>query len=153
MSRTWDFWMLNMVVYKVTIVGLWEGKHTQTEIITESHECCFFTCVATTLLGPRPSYRWGSEITHGHTTPGRTLLNKWSTRPRDLSLTAYNNHKRQTPMPPAGFEPTVSASGRPQTQASGRASTSFGECCFYSECWHSFISFWCLPRLVLWDCT
>ena len=45
-SRTWDLWMLSMVVYKVTIVGLWEGKHTQTEIITESQEYSFFLPVS-----------------------------------------------------------------------------------------------------------
>jgi len=36
-------------------------------------------------------------------------------RPTDLYLTAPNTHKRQTPMAPAGFKPTIPASQRQQT--------------------------------------
>jgi hypothetical protein len=43
----------------------------------------------------------GFTITHifRHTTLGRTPLDEWSTRRRDLYLTTHNNHKRQTFMP------------------------------------------------------
>ena len=34
------------------------------------------------------------------TTVGRTPLNEWSVRRRDLYLTTHNNHNRQTSMPP-----------------------------------------------------
>jgi hypothetical protein len=40
-----------------------------------------------------------------HTTLGRTPLDEWSARRRDLYLTIHNTHKWQTSMPPAGFEP------------------------------------------------
>jgi len=49
------------------------------------------------------------------TTLGRTPLDEWSARSRDLYLTTHNSHKRQTSMTAAGFEPTISAGERPQT--------------------------------------
>ena len=48
---------------------------------------------------------------------GRTPLDDWSARHRDLYLTTHNTHNRQTSMPPAGFEPTISAGERPKTYA------------------------------------
>ena len=64
--------------------------------------------------GPSPPH-WGFMITFRHTTLGRTPLDEWLARRRDLYLTTHNTHNRQTPMPPAGFEPTISACERPQT--------------------------------------
>ena len=52
-----------------------------------------------------------------HATLGRTPLDEWTARRRDLCLTTHNTHKRQAFMPPAGFEPTIPASERPQTHA------------------------------------
>jgi len=52
-----------------------------------------------------------------HTTVSRTPLNDWSARSRDLYLTTHSTHKRQTGRPPAGFEPTIPASERPQTHS------------------------------------
>ena len=46
-------------------------------------------------------------------TVGRTPLDEWSVRRRDLYLTTHNTHNRQTSMPPVGFEPTISAGERP----------------------------------------
>ena len=42
-------------------------------------------------------------------TVGRTPLNEWSARRRDLYLTTHDTHNRQISMPPVGFEPTISA--------------------------------------------
>ena len=51
---------------------------------------------ATTPSGEgRPHYR-GFTILLRHTTLGRTPLDKWSARRRDLYLTAHNTHNRQT---------------------------------------------------------
>jgi hypothetical protein len=61
-----------------------------------------------------------------HTTLGRTPLDEWSARRRDLYLTKHNTHKRQTSMPPARFEPTIPVSERPQTHALDRAATGIG---------------------------
>jgi hypothetical protein len=55
-----------------------------------------------------------------HTTFGRTPLDGGPARRRDLYLTTYNTHKRQTSMPPVGFEATIVVSERPQTHALDR---------------------------------
>jgi hypothetical protein len=60
-------------------------------------------------------------ITLRHTALDRTPLDEWSARSRDLYLTTHNTHKRQTSMPPAGFEPTIPASERLQTHVLDRA--------------------------------
>ena len=63
------------------------------------------------------------DHTQRRTTVGRTPLDKWSARRRDLYLTTHNTHNRQTSMPPVGFEPTISAGELPQTYAVDRAAT------------------------------
>ena len=49
------------------------------------------------------------DQTQRRTTVGRTPLDEWSARRRDLYLTTHNTHNRQTSMPPVGFEPTILA--------------------------------------------
>jgi hypothetical protein len=75
---------------------------------------------------PGPPHCRGSAITLRHTTLGRTSLDEWSTRHRDLYLTTHNTHKRQTSTPPERFEPAVPASERPPTHAWVRAATGIG---------------------------
>jgi hypothetical protein len=67
-------------------------------------------------IRPGSHYR-GFTVTLRHTTFGRTPLDEWSARRWDLYLTTHNTHNRRTSMPPAGFEPTIPASERPQTHA------------------------------------
>jgi len=43
------------------------------------------------------------DHTQRRTTVGRTPLDEWSARHRDLYLTTYNTHNRQTSMPPGGI--------------------------------------------------
>jgi hypothetical protein len=62
--------------------------------------------------------------TQTHTTVSRTPLGEGSARRRDLYLTTQTLYKRQTSMPPVGFEPRIPASARPQTYALDRAATS-----------------------------
>jgi hypothetical protein len=64
----------------------------------------FFSMARQPLVGlGRLSFR-GFTITHfRHTTLGRTPLDEGPARRRDLYLTTYNTHKRQTSMPPVGF--------------------------------------------------
>jgi hypothetical protein len=57
--------------------------------------------------------------TQTHTIGGRTPLDEGSARRRDLYLKTQTLHKRQTSMPPVGFEPTIPASTRPQTRPRG----------------------------------
>jgi hypothetical protein len=61
-----------------------------------------------------------------HTTVGRTLLDEGPARRRDLYLTSHNAHKRQTSMPPVGFEPMILVSERPKTHALDRKATGIG---------------------------
>jgi hypothetical protein len=72
---------------------------------------------ATAPTGPGPPHYPGFTITLRHTTLGRTPLDEGPARRRDLYLTTHITHKRQTYMPPAGFEPAIPASERPQTHA------------------------------------
>jgi hypothetical protein len=53
------------------------------------------------------------DHTQRRTTVGRTPLDEWSARRRDLYLTTHNNHNRQISMPPVGIERTISAGERP----------------------------------------
>ena len=66
------------------------------------------------------------DHTQRRTTIGRTPLDEWSARRRDLYLTTHNTHKRQTSMSPVGFELIISASERPQTYALGGVATGTG---------------------------
>jgi len=61
------------------------------------------------------------DHTQWRTAVGRNPLDEWSARRKDLYLTTPNTHKRQTSMPPVGFETTVSAGEGPQTYALDRA--------------------------------
>ena len=66
------------------------------------------------------SHTHARACTHTHTQIGRTTLGKGS---------AYLNntqHRRQTFMPPAEFEPAIPASQRPQTLALYHATTAIG---------------------------
>jgi len=49
----------------------------------------------------------GTLLSHSvwHTTLSRTSLEEWSAHRRDLYLNTHSNHKRQTSVPPPGFEP------------------------------------------------
>jgi len=66
------------------------------------------------------------DHTQRRITVGRTLLDEWSARRRDLYLTTHNAHNRQTSMPPVRFEPTISAGERPQTYVLAREATGTG---------------------------
>ena len=86
----------------------------------------FFYHRVTAPSGPRPPHYPGFTITLRHTTLGRTPLDEWSARRRDLYLTKHNAHKRLTSMPPAGFEPKIPASERPHIHALHHAATGVG---------------------------
>jgi len=71
--------------------------------------------------GPRSPHCRGFTIALRHNILGRTPVDEWSARRRDLYLTTHYTHKRKTPMPPAGIETTIPASERPQTHTLNRA--------------------------------
>jgi hypothetical protein len=59
------------------------------------------------------------------TTVGTTPKDEWSALRRDVYLGTHNTHNRQTSMPPARFEPTVSAGERPVRTADNLSSDSY----------------------------
>jgi len=66
------------------------------------------------------------EVSRSHkrrTTVGRTPLEEGSARCRDFYLKTHNSHNKQTSLSPVQFEPTISASERPQTYALDRAAS------------------------------
>ena len=86
----------------------------------------FFCCGAATQCVSWPPHSWGFlDHTGRRTTDGRTPLDEWSARRRDLYLTTHHTHDN-TSMRPVGFEPTISAGERPQTYALDRAATGTG---------------------------
>jgi hypothetical protein len=81
---------------------------------------------ATAPSAPGSPHDQGFTITLRHITLGRTPLDEWSARRRDLYLITHNIHRRQTSMPTAGIEIAIPASERPQTHALGRVATGIG---------------------------
>jgi hypothetical protein len=67
------------------------------------------------------------DDTQTHTTFDRTPLDEGSVYHRDLYLTTQTLYKRQTSMPPMGFEPAIPATEQPQTYTLDRAATGIGE--------------------------
>jgi len=64
---------------------------------------------------------------HWCTTVGRTLLDEWSARLRDLYLTTHTTLTTdKCPCPRWGFEPTISAAERPQIYALNCVATGTG---------------------------
>ena len=59
------------------------------------------------------------DYTQRRSTVGRTPVDEWWARRRDLYLTTHDTHNRQISMPPVGFEPTISAGERPAATLAG----------------------------------
>jgi hypothetical protein len=72
---------------------------------------CLFVCLwcNSPQWGRTSSFTRFLDHTQQRTTVGRTPLDKWSARRRDLYPTTLNTHNRQTSMPPVAFESTMSA--------------------------------------------
>jgi hypothetical protein len=107
---------------------LYIGKELITlKVNSESEEIFIFPMARQPLGGLGRLIFRGFMITHfRHTTLGRTPLDEGPVRRRDLYLTTHNTHNRQISMPPAGFEPTILVSERPQTHALDRTTTGIG---------------------------
>jgi hypothetical protein len=81
----------------------------------------------TAIIEPRPPifFRF-RDHTHKLATISTTPLDEGSAHRRDLHLITPNNHKIQTSMTPAGFEPVISTSERPKNHAVDRAVSRIG---------------------------
>jgi len=82
----------------------------------------FSTMAQQTLLG-QGLFIIEASRSHSDTTHSVWLL-RTSDRPN--AGTSTRQHQRQTPMLPAGFEPVIPTSERPQTQALDRSATAIG---------------------------
>jgi hypothetical protein len=82
------------------------------------------------------------DHTQQRTTIGRTPLDEWSVRRRDLYLTTHNTHNKPTSMPPLGFEPTISAGERPKIDALDRAGTGTGTQIYYCKISSTLETLW-----------
>ena len=68
------------------------------------------------------------EVSRSHLDTPQSVRLFWTSYQPDTDLyhTTHDTHKRQTSMPPAGFEPTIVVSERPQAHALDRAATGIG---------------------------
>ena len=73
------------------------------------------------------NYRGFTITVIAHTTLGMNSLDGGSAWRTDLYLTTHKNHKRQTSLPPEGFEPAIPVNERPQPHALDRSATSIGD--------------------------
>ena len=93
--------------------------------------CIKFVCLLVCFWCDSPQCVRASSFTSflDHTqrrnTVGRTPLDEWSARHRDLYLTTHNTNNRQASKHPAGFEP-IPASEQPQAHALDRAANGIG---------------------------
>jgi hypothetical protein len=94
-----------------------EARHLRLHVTFSDKLKLFFLQGATAPSGQRPHHYRGFTITLRHITFGRTPLDEWSAPRRDLYLTTHSTNKKETFMPPVGFEPAIPASDRPQTHA------------------------------------
>jgi len=112
-------------LHKVATVKVLAGEVYFTDIVkfqmnsNKTQPQLWASCVVRFVCFWRDSHQWAMASsftrflyhTQWRTTVGRTPLDEWSARRRDLYLT-HNNHNRQTSMPPVEFEPTISAGER-----------------------------------------
>jgi hypothetical protein len=76
--------------------------------------------------GTASSFTRFLDHTQRGTAVGRTPLDEWSARRKDLYVTTHNTHNRRTSMSLVGFEPTISAGEWPQTYALDRVAPGTG---------------------------
>jgi len=119
----WTFrWVMRVSAYPVSFGFVSQFEHMQ--VVTWSNSKLIHNCTGM-------NFQWASSFTRfldhiRHITVGRTLLDEWSARRRDLYLTTHKTYNRQTSIPPVGFKPTISAHERPQIYALNRAAIGIG---------------------------
>jgi hypothetical protein len=101
--------------------------HGHINIITLNNELFFvlWRCDPTRVMAS--SFLRFLDHTQRRTTVGRTTLDEWSARRRDLYLRTHYTHNRQASMSPVGFELTISAGKRTQTYTLDRAAAGTGK--------------------------
>jgi hypothetical protein len=101
---------------------LFHSKHNSARY----HRCTqvFNVCNSVTAPSePGPTHYLSFTIILRHITHGRTPMDEWSARRRDVYLATHNIHKRQTSMKQTGFDPAIPTGKRPRIHALERADT------------------------------
>jgi len=86
---------------------------------------------ATGPSGPEPLYYRGFTISLRRTTVGRTPLDKWSSRRKELSTWQHTTLSTEKVHPQEGFRPLIPAREKPQTHAFDRAFAGTGHLKWY----------------------
>ena len=123
-KKMWRFTVKTLRVVCSSVTKTKPCVRSDTEFPYLEFFCLLWRCDPTRVM--TSSILMFLDHTQRRTTDGRTPLDEWSARRRDLYLTTHNTHNRQTSMPPEGFKPTISAGERPQTYALDRAATGTG---------------------------
>ena len=102
---------------------VWPKEHSpEVRSFPPGSHCIYSYCYCTTApSGSGPPQCWGFMITLRHTTVGRTPLDEWSVRRRDLYLSQQTDIHAST-----GFDPATPASLLPQTQTLDHAANGIG---------------------------
>ena len=106
----------------------------------------YFYHGATAPSGPRSPHCRGITITLRHITLGRTSLDEWSTRRRDLYMSNTQHSQQRISMPSAGFEPATPKSAMPQAHALDSTATGIDK---YSHC-HLKLTTGC-KKILIWS--
>jgi len=109
----------------IVFSNIYMSRHNKMDSIKIFFFSGFFLCHGASANScPEPSHCSGFTITITHHTrwdsSGRVIGSS-----QDLYLIMHNTHKN-TSIPPAGFEPTIPGSERPQTHAWDRVTTGTG---------------------------
>jgi hypothetical protein len=98
-------WQISFPIFSPTQLCIYYGLATCFGPCLHRHQATvFFSMSQQPLVGQSLLITEASRSHSRHTTLGKTPLDEWSARRRDLYLTTHNIHKRQISMPQAGFE-------------------------------------------------
>jgi len=120
----WWWWLLSERTEQVSLsvkLHISISYFGPSDILPAFTKRLIFSHSPISLSGPGPPNCRAFTITLG-----RNSLEEWSARHRDLYLTTHSTNKRHISASPAGFEPAISESERPQTHALDRAATRIG---------------------------
>jgi hypothetical protein len=104
------------------------NRNVRHELLMEIHKLFFrfLSPVPDPIPGHGHPLRDYAFALTGHPTVCRILLDEWSSRLKDLSMTKHNTQRDKTSMPPAAFEPALPASKRLHFHDLDRSPTRIG---------------------------
>ena len=131
-----ESWLYQCDIWCMSLCRWPSGMHTRSSS-TQWHIpdvalfACFVFCGAAAQCWPWPPHSWGFLITHNDASQSVGL--HWTSDQLVAETSTWQHITQQTNIHaphPVGFEPTISASERPQAYALDRAATGTGRCRF-----------------------